>query len=431
MKAVLALENGQWFDGVSVGAPARRLGEVGVQHQHDRLPGSAHRPVLRRPDRHHDLPADRQLRRHAEDAESTRTEVAGFIVRESSPWPATGARKARCATTCGQRSRGHRRHRHARADPALRSAGVMRASIATGDRRPADSLVERAKASPEHGRARPGARGDLQAAVRLTRPSGGGRESGASSVGPPPRHGGRRLRGRGLRFRHEVEHPARAWPRTAATCACPGHARRRPSARAASPTASSLSNGPGDPAALDYVVDTREAASAGCRSSASAWATRSWGWPWAARTYKLKFGHRGANHPVKHLATGQVEITSRTTASRSMPSRCPRDVEVTHLNLNDGTVEGLRHRECAGLLRAVPPRGLARAARRRLPVRTVPGGDGEAGIGHQPGARGPGLDIPSSRVLAPGFRLRRQASRLTCPSDPTSIACSSSAPGPS
>jgi carbamoyl-phosphate synthase small subunit len=63
------------------------------------------------------------------------------------------------------------------------------------------------------------------------------------------------------------------------------------------------------------------------------------------RTFKLKFGHRGTNHPVKHLETGQVEITSQNHGFAVDPDSLPSDVEITHTNLYDGTVEGLRHRE--------------------------------------------------------------------------------------
>ena len=60
-------------------------------------------------------------------------------------------------------------------------------------------------------------------------------------------------------------------------------------------------------------------------------------------TYKLKFGHRGANHPVKELESGKVEITSQNHGFAVDPHSLPKDVKVTHVNLYDGTVEGLRH----------------------------------------------------------------------------------------
>jgi len=61
------------------------------------------------------------------------------------------------------------------------------------------------------------------------------------------------------------------------------------------------------------------------------------------RTYKLKFGHRGANHPVKFLDSGRVEITSQNHGFAVDPDSLPATAHVTHLNLYDGTVEGLRH----------------------------------------------------------------------------------------
>jgi carbamoyl-phosphate synthase small subunit len=61
------------------------------------------------------------------------------------------------------------------------------------------------------------------------------------------------------------------------------------------------------------------------------------------RTFKLKFGHRGGNHPVKQLSTGKIEITSQNHGFAVDPDSLPSDVQVTHRNLYDGTVEGLRH----------------------------------------------------------------------------------------
>jgi len=66
------------------------------------------------------------------------------------------------------------------------------------------------------------------------------------------------------------------------------------------------------------------------------------------RTYKLKFGHRGANHPVKNLDTGRIEITSQNHGfCVDLDSLADKDVELTHMNLNDNTLEGLRCRNLA------------------------------------------------------------------------------------
>jgi carbamoyl-phosphate synthase small subunit len=67
------------------------------------------------------------------------------------------------------------------------------------------------------------------------------------------------------------------------------------------------------------------------------------GLAFGAKTYKLKFGHRGANQPVLNKATKRVEITSQNHGFAVDPETLPADVEVTHVNLNDNTVEGLRH----------------------------------------------------------------------------------------
>jgi carbamoyl-phosphate synthase small subunit len=68
------------------------------------------------------------------------------------------------------------------------------------------------------------------------------------------------------------------------------------------------------------------------------------GLAYGAKTYKLKFGHRGANQPVLNRRTGHVEITTQNHGFAVDAATLPSDVEVTHVNLNDGTLEGLRHK---------------------------------------------------------------------------------------
>ena len=83
------------------------------------------------------------------------------------------------------------------------------------------------------------------------------------------------------------------------------------------------------------------------------------GLTFGGETVKMPYGHRGGNHPVKELATGRVLITSQNHGfavsgdEQGVPGA--PDLEVTHVNLNDGTVEGLRHRELPDLRGAVPP----------------------------------------------------------------------------
>jgi len=105
-----------------------------------------------------------------------------------------------------------------------------------------------------------------------------------------------------------------------------------------------LSNGPGDPAALPYAIENvRTLLDKGVPTFGICLGHQVMGLALGGRTYKLKFGHRGANHPVKFLDTGRVEITSQNHGFAVDPDSLPADVRVTHLNLYDGTVEGLRH----------------------------------------------------------------------------------------
>jgi carbamoyl-phosphate synthase small subunit len=106
-----------------------------------------------------------------------------------------------------------------------------------------------------------------------------------------------------------------------------------------------LSNGPGDPAALDYIVrSVSDLVKSGVPIFGICLGHQILGQAFGGKTFKLKFGHRGGNQPVKDLETGKVEITSQNHGFAVDPKSLPDDVAVDRVNLNDQTVEGMHHK---------------------------------------------------------------------------------------
>ena len=106
-----------------------------------------------------------------------------------------------------------------------------------------------------------------------------------------------------------------------------------------------LSNGPGDPSALNYIVrEVKTLLDSGIPIFGICLGHQILGQALGGRTFKLKFGHRGGNQPVKDLETGRVEITSQNHGFAVDAQSLPSDVAVHRINLNDQTVEGLRHK---------------------------------------------------------------------------------------
>lgn len=341
MKAVLALEDGSWFQGSAAGAEGAASGEVvfntGLTGYQEILtdPSYAGQIVtMTCPEIGNYGVAD-------DDTESRAPQVSGFVVRSSSPiasnWRASGTLRDylvahRVVAIDGVDTRALTRR--------LRSAGVMRGVIATGDRDPGE-LVRMAQAAPSMVGA------DLVRTVTCGAVFEWPSPEAASGDGgygvEPGRRASRLLRVAAYDFgmkwnilRRLVAHGCAVTVYPAATPADVVLASR--------PDGVFLSNGPGDPAALDYVVRNvrlvldREVPLFGICLGHQLLALAL-----GATTFKLKFGHRGTNHPVKNLDTGQVEITSQNHGFAVDPDTLPGGTAVTHVNLYDQTLEGFRH----------------------------------------------------------------------------------------
>jgi carbamoyl-phosphate synthase small subunit len=106
-----------------------------------------------------------------------------------------------------------------------------------------------------------------------------------------------------------------------------------------------LSNGPGDPEAVRYAIATLKALVEKKPIFGICLGHQLLAHAFGGKTFKLKFGHRGANHPVKNLLTNDIEITSQNHGFAVDPDSLPPELQITHVNLNDGTNEGFSHRE--------------------------------------------------------------------------------------
>ena len=341
LQALLALEDGTWFRGVAAGASGEAGGEVVFNTSM-----SGYQEVLTDPSYSGQIvtmtcPEIGNYGVSPNDVESRAPQVAGFIIRDESPvasnWRAESTLREylvanRIVAISDIDTRALTRQ--------LRSGGVMRGVIATGDALDPAALVERANAVPRMEGS------DLVRSVTSPNPFDWPAEDpGEIAVTP------RRRANQNRRFAIAAYDFGMKWNILRRLSAHGCDVRVYPATAPASdllatdPDGVFLSNGPGDPAPLTYAIENAKTL---VESDVPVFGIclghQVLGLAMGGRTFKLKFGHRGANHPVKKLETGRIEITSQNHGFAVDPKSLPDDVEVTHLNLYDGTVEGLRHR---------------------------------------------------------------------------------------
>jgi carbamoyl-phosphate synthase small subunit len=344
MDAVLVLEDGRVFPGRSFGAAGERIGEVVF---HTGMTG--YQEILSDPSYCGQMvtmtaPHIGNTGVNDFDPESVRPQVAGFIVRsyseDYSSWRARGSlaqllRDHAIVAISDVDTRALTRH--------IRTAGAMRGIISTSGE-PIEALQAKARSAP------PMEGLDLTRVVTCEEPYGWAE---GSAPWEPRIEKAARLNSQlsilnsqfhvvaydfGLKrtiLRRLVDHGCIVTVVPATTSAAEALSLR--------PDGVFYSNGPGDPAATAYAVETLRGLLGKVPVFGICLGHQLVGLALGGRTFKLPFGHHGANHPVRHIPSGRVEITSQNHGFAVDPTSLPADAEITHINLNDQTVEGLRH----------------------------------------------------------------------------------------
>jgi carbamoyl-phosphate synthase small subunit len=343
LKALLALEDGLALWGRSFTGPGEAAGEVVFN-----TAMTGYQEILTDPSYKGQIvtmtyPLMGNYGINPEDIESQRIQVEGFIVKEYHPYPSNWRAKGALADYLKANDKLGVEGLDTRAiTKRLREAGAMRGIISTQDLDP-QSLVRRVREEV------PDMNGqDLVPLVTCAAPYWW-EEGGAQppSAVPVDFHSlWQERRGRkvvlydyGVKFNIIRSLKARGLEVLVVPAQTPAAA-----VLALNPEGIVLSNGPGDPAAVTYAIDNVRQCLGAAPMFGICLGHQLMGLALGGRTFKLKFGHRGANQPVKNLVSGRVEITSQNHGfAVDLESIPDPEVELTHVNLNDGTLEGLRH----------------------------------------------------------------------------------------
>jgi len=324
-KAILVLEDGRSFKGISFGADGEVFGEMVFNTSM-----SGYQEILTDPSYVGQIvcmtyPLIGNYGTNAEDVESRRAWVEGFVVREASRIASNFRSTLSLQEYLKQNNIVGIEHIDTRALVRhIRDKGAMRSAISTTDLDPR-SLLEKVLASPEM------ANRELASAVT------------ASDDYDHPATTEEKYHIVAYDFgvktnslREFAKHGCRVTVVPASTTAT--------ETLELKPDGIFLSNGPGDPASMSTVVEEiKKLTASETPMFGICLGHQLLGAAFGGTTYKLKFGHRGGNQPIKDLTTGKIEITAHNHGFAVDKDSLPADVEVTHINLNDQTVAGLRH----------------------------------------------------------------------------------------
>ncbi|HQX55589.1 MAG TPA: glutamine-hydrolyzing carbamoyl-phosphate synthase small subunit [Pyrinomonadaceae bacterium] len=324
-KAILVLEDGRTFVGTSFGADGERFGEMVFNTSM-----SGYQEILTDPSYAGQIicmtyPLIGNYGTNTEDVESRRPWAEGFVVREASRIASNFRSTMSLQDYLKANDIVAIEHIDTRALVRhIRDKGAMRAGISTIDA-DRESLLAKVLASPEMT--------DRELATSVT--TGTAYEYSAD--------GSERFHVVAYDFgiktnslREFAKFGCRVTVVPAATSA--------DEVLALKPDGIFLSNGPGDPASMQTVVnEVKKLVASQIPMFGICLGHQLIGSAFGGTTYKLKYGHRGGNQPVKDLTTGKIEITAHNHGFAVDAASLPADVEVTHVNLNDQTVAGLRH----------------------------------------------------------------------------------------
>ncbi|QJE95442.1 glutamine-hydrolyzing carbamoyl-phosphate synthase small subunit [Luteolibacter luteus] len=345
MKAILALEDGRLFEGRAFGASGTTTGEICFNTSM-----TGYQEVITDPSYRGQIvamtyPQIGNYGINPEDAESSAPHVRGFVIGELSPVASNWRSRQSLPDYFSQHGVVGIEHVDTRAlTKHLRSRGAMRACLTT--ELSAEEAIKTAQASPSMEGMDYVQEVSTEAGYiwqddsrRFALPNASTGQLETYLELPPIKHRIvafdfgikwnilRRLRQAG--FEVDVVNS-----RSSAE-----------SVLAKNPDGIFLSNGPGDPAALGYIHEEVKKLIGKKPVFGICLGNQILGHVFGGKTYKLKFGHRGGNQPVKDLRSGRISITSQNHGFAVDAESLPSNVEVTHLNLNDDTVEGIRHKD--------------------------------------------------------------------------------------